>query len=322
MITRVAALDCGTHSLRLLVADVDSDTGVLTDVVRVMEIVRLGQGVDDSGALATDAIDRAVHATAGYRAIIDDLGVERVRMVATSAVRDAANRADFVTAISAVLGVEPDVISGDEEAHLSFTGAVRSLGIGTKGPVLVCDIGGGSTELVLGDADGVTAARSVDVGCVRMTERHVAGDPMTPSERVAIVADVDAALDRVHEVVPWELATDIVCVAGTATTVTGLYLELPKYDPDAIDATRVPLTALRGISASLCASTSAERAALPVMHPGRVGVIAAGSVVLRRVLERVGLLDFIASEHDILDGIAFALAEANETKVPLKASGP
>jgi exopolyphosphatase/guanosine-5'-triphosphate,3'-diphosphate pyrophosphatase len=308
MTVRVAALDCGTHSLRLLVADVDPTTGNLTDVVRTMQVVRLGQGVDASKALTAEAIARAVAATAEYRAIIDDLNVDRIRMVATSAVRDAANRSDFVTGIAEVLGVAPDIIPGDEEAHLSFTGAVNSLGLGKDGPVLVCDIGGGSTELVLGDARGVMAARSVDVGCVRMTERHVSGDPMTALEQAGIVSDVDAALDLVHKVVPWEGASDIVCVAGTATTVTGMYLDLPSYDPLAINDSRVPLDELRAISAWLCASTTDERVAVPVMHPGRVAVIAAGSVVLRRVVERVGQPAFIASEHDILDGIAFALA--------------
>jgi exopolyphosphatase/guanosine-5'-triphosphate,3'-diphosphate pyrophosphatase len=308
MTVRVAALDCGTHSLRLLVADVDESTGTLTDVVRTMQIVRLGQGVDASKALASDAIERAALATAEYRAIIDDLKVERIRMVATSAVRDASNRADFVSTIHNVLGIAPDIVSGDDEAHLSFTGAVNSLGLGKDRPVLVCDIGGGSTELVIGDANGVMASRSVDVGCVRMTERHVSDDPMAAADRAGIVADVDAALDLVHQVVPWELASDIVCVAGTATTVTGIYLDLPAYDPIAINHTRVPLDSLRDISTRLCRSTSAERAALPVMHPGRVAVIAAGSVVLQRVVERVGQPAFIASEHDILDGIALALA--------------
>jgi exopolyphosphatase/guanosine-5'-triphosphate,3'-diphosphate pyrophosphatase len=308
MTVRVAALDCGTHSLRLLVADVDPTTGVLTDVARSMQVVRLGQGVDANKALAADAIERAATATAEFRAVIDDLNVDRIRMVATSAVRDAANREVFVNTIADVLSVTPDIIAGDEEARLSFSGAVNSLGLGKDRPVLVCDIGGGSTELVIGDANGVIAARSVDVGCVRMTERHVHGDPMTAAQQAGIVSDVDAALDLVHEVVPWEAASDIVCVAGTATTVTGIYLDLPSYDPAAINHTRVPLADLQAISERLCTSTSAERTTIPVMHPGRVAVIAAGSVVLRRVVERVGQQAFIASEHDILDGIAFALA--------------
>lgn len=307
MTTRVAALDCGTHSLRLLIADVEPD-GSLRDVVRTMRIVRLGQGVDANGALAAEAIARAVAATAEYKAIIDANGAERVRMVATSAVRDAANRQDFVAAIEDVLGVAPDVIPGDEEARLSFSGVVRSLGLGVDAPVVVCDIGGGSTELVLGDASGVFAARSVDVGCVRMTERHVHGDPMTADERRAIEADVNAALDRVHEVVEWERASALVCVAGTATTVTGIHLGLAAYDPQAINAAPVPLESLQEISASLCAATAAERTAIPVMHEGRVPVIAAGSVVLQCVVERVGTDGFIASEHDILDGVALTLA--------------
>jgi exopolyphosphatase/guanosine-5'-triphosphate,3'-diphosphate pyrophosphatase len=304
---RVAALDCGTHSLRLLIADV-ADDGSLTDVVRLMQVVRLGAGVDANGALAPEAIARAVAATAEYKSIIDAHPVDRVRMVATSAARDAVNRADFVSAIEAVLGVAPDVIPGDEEARLSFTGVVRSLGLGVDAPVVVCDIGGGSTELVLGDARGVQAARSVDVGCVRMTERHMRTDPMKAAERSAIEADVNAALDRVHEVVAWDNASALVCVAGTATTVTGMHLGLQQYDPLAINDTAVPIGSLRAISAFLCGATAAERAAVPVMHEGRVAVIAAGSVVLQCVTERVNLGGFVASEHDILDGIAFALA--------------
>jgi exopolyphosphatase / guanosine-5'-triphosphate,3'-diphosphate pyrophosphatase len=307
MTVRVAALDCGTHSLRLLIADVDPEIGTLTDVVRRMQVVRLGQGVDAQGAFAPEAIARAVAATAEYRALIDEHGATIVRMVATSAARDAANRAEFVAAIAEVLGVEPDIISGSEEAALSFAGATRSLGLGKTSPVLVCDIGGGSTELVLGDHAFVQAARSVDVGCVRMTERHVFHEVMTADERAAITADVDRALDLVHDVVPWEQASAIVCVAGTATTIAGLHLGLAAYDPQAINAAVVSTESLRQISDMLCGATTVEKAALPVMHPGRVAVIAAGSVVLERVLERVGLDEFIASEHDILDGIALAL---------------
>jgi len=305
---RVAALDCGTHSLRLLIADVDLAEGTLVDVVRTMTIVRLGAGVDANGALAPAAIERAAATTCDYRAIIDAHAVDRVGMVATSAARDASNADEFRAAIEVALGIAPSIISGPEEAELSFIGATRTSGLAQDAQVLVCDIGGGSTELVLGDSTGVVAARSVDVGCVRMTERHVSSDPMTPSERRSIAADVDAALDLVHEVVPWEQAAAIVCVAGTATTIAGIHLELPEYDPVAINGARVPLASLSAISDRLCRATAAERAAIPVMHAGRVPVIAAGSVVLQRVLERVRLPEFSASEHDILDGLALRLA--------------
>jgi exopolyphosphatase/guanosine-5'-triphosphate,3'-diphosphate pyrophosphatase len=301
--TRVAAIDCGTNSIRLLVADVDGET--LTDVVRRMEIVRLGQGVDRTGRLAPESIERTRIALVMYAAELHELGAERVRMVATSASRDASNAADFRAMVLATLGVEPDVITGDEEARLSFIGAVRGL-VGAQPPYLVADIGGGSTELVLGSAT-VDAARSVDVGCVRMTERHLHDDPPTAEQIAAAEKDIVEAITLARETVPVERARTFVGLAGSVTTVAALALGLPEYDSTAIHHSRISYDQVATVTTSLLAATRAERAALPVMHPGRVDVIGAGGLVLRVLMEQVGADEVVASEHDILDGIAWSL---------------
>ncbi len=316
-VTRVAAIDCGTNSLRLLVADIeggagdstgDGTGGTPTDVVRRMEIVRLGQGVDRTGRLDPAAIERARAVLAAYAAELRGLGAERVRMVATSASRDASNAADFTTMVRGVLGVAPDVITGDEEARLSFTGAVRGLRPDTaEPPYLVVDIGGGSTELVLGSTD-VVAARSVDVGCVRLTERHLRDDPPTPGQRAAAEKDVVEAVALAREVVPVEQARTLVGLAGSVTTVTALALGLDRYDPAAVHHARIPYADVAAVTDGLLDATRAARAALPVMHPGRVDVIGAGALVLKVLMEQVGADAVVASEHDILDGIAWSLA--------------
>jgi exopolyphosphatase/guanosine-5'-triphosphate,3'-diphosphate pyrophosphatase len=307
---RVAAIDCGTNSIRLLVADVDPQAGTLVDVDRRMEVVRLGQGVDRTGRIAPEALDRTLAATRAYAAAIESLGATAVRFVATSASRDAENRAEFVDGVRAVLGVEPEVVTGDEEAALSFTGATRELAAaGVPGPYLVLDIGGGSTEFVLGDASGVRAARSVDIGCVRLTERHVRNDPMTPGEVAAVRADTDAAIDLAAQTVPLRETHTLVGVAGTVTTVAAMAMDLPHYDPVRIHRSRIPAADVRDVTARLVAATHAERAALPFMHPGRVDVIAVGALVLLSVVDRVGVSDVVVSEHDILDGIAWSVAE-------------
>jgi exopolyphosphatase/guanosine-5'-triphosphate,3'-diphosphate pyrophosphatase len=226
--------------------------------------------------------------------------------VATSATRDAANRADFVTGVERVLGVEPEIVSGAVEAELSFLGATRELhGSAAEPPYLVIDIGGGSTEAVLGTG-AVTASCSVDVGCVRMTERHFLADPPTAAQVGAATADVEAALDRIEREVPLRTARTLIGVAGTVTTIAGIALALPEYDPVAIHGTRVGAPEVAEITGRLLAMSHAQRAAIPVMHPGRVDVIAAGALVLRAIVERVGLEPIIASEHDILDGIAWS----------------
>ncbi|WP_448614175.1 Ppx/GppA phosphatase family protein [Modestobacter sp. URMC 112] len=315
--TRVAAIDCGTNSIRLLVADVPPE-GAHTDLLRRMEVVRLGQGVDATGRLAPQAIERTRVVLAEYAAQARELGAERIRMVATSATRDAANRAEFEAMVTATLGQLPDVATGIEEAGLSYLGATASLAAaaaahGTpdpRPPYLVVDIGGGSTEFVLGDAAGVRAAHSVDVGCVRLTERHLHGDPPTPDEVQAAEADVRAALAEVAAVVPVDQAATLVGLAGTVTTVAALALRLPAYDADAIHGSRIPVAAVRSVTAGLLTADHARRAALPVMHPGRVDVIGAGALVLRVVMDAFDLDEVVVSEHDILDGIALRLARS------------
>ncbi|MGY4972238.1 Ppx/GppA phosphatase family protein [Streptomyces nigrescens] len=311
---RVAAIDCGTNSIRLLVADADPATGELKDLDRRMQIVRLGQGVDRTGRLAPEALERTFAACREYAAVIKGLGAEQVRFVATSASRDAENRDDFVRGVVDILGVEPEVITGDQEAEFSFNGATKELTdrADLERPFLVVDIGGGSTEFVLGDAS-VRAARSVDVGCVRMTERHLVhegeiSDPPSPGQIAAIKADVAAALDRAEETVPLREAATLVGLAGSVTTVAAIALGLNQYDSEAIHHSRIPLAKVREITDRLVSSTHAERAAIPVMHPGRVDVIAAGALVLLSIMERVGAGEVVVSEHDILDGIAWSLA--------------
>ena len=303
---RVAGIDCGTNSIRLLVAD--AVDGRLVDVVREMRIVRLGEGVDRTGSLAPQALERTRLALADYAATIAAHGTERVRMVATSATRDAANRDMFLAMVRTVLGVEPDVISGAEEAALSFIGAADGLP-GVTGPVLVADIGGGSTELVLGDASEPRRLRShsMDVGCVRMTERRLGDDPPTPAQVAATVDDLRAAIALAAVDVPITDPATFVGVAGTVTTLAAIALGLPRYDAEAIHGSVLSAEQVHDVTARLLAMTHDERAALPVMHPGRVDVICGGALVLRTLVEVAGATNVIASEHDILDGIALSL---------------
>ena len=304
--TRVAAIDCGTNSIRLLVADVPAD-GPHTDLVRRMEIVRLGEGVDRTGVLSPAALARTFAACDTYAEVIRATGAERVRFVATSASRDVDNRDEFVAGVRERLGVEPEVVTGDEEAWLSFAGATRELLAGSDPrPFLVTDIGGGSTELVLGDTD-VTAARSVDVGCVRMTERHLHDDPPTAGQVAAARADVEAAVREAGRTVPLAEARTLVGLAGSVTTVAAMALGLTTYDRDRIHHSRISAADVHDVARTLLAMTHEQRAALPFMHPGRVDVIGAGALVLDRILAVGGFTEVIASEHDILDGIALSL---------------
>ncbi|MGW7516715.1 Ppx/GppA phosphatase family protein [Streptomyces sp. NPDC054796] len=314
--TRVAAIDCGTNSIRLLIADLDPETGELTDLDRRMEIVRLGQGVDRTGRLAPEALERTFAACRAYAKAIRERGVptERLRFVATSASRDAENRDEFVRGVVDILGVEPEVITGDQEAQFSFTGATKELTgrADLERPFLVVDIGGGSTEFVVGDTS-VRAARSVDVGCVRMTERHLTHDgeiteTPTPDQIRAIRDDIAAALDEAAQTVPLTEARTLVGLAGTVTTLAAIALGLDSYDSAAIHHSRLSYARAREITGRLLSATHEARAAIPVMHPGRVDVINAGALVLLAVMERIGAEEVVVSEHDILDGIAWSLA--------------
>jgi exopolyphosphatase / guanosine-5'-triphosphate,3'-diphosphate pyrophosphatase len=304
--TRVAAVDCGTNSIRLLVADIEGDS--LTDVDRRMEIVRLGEGVDRTGRFAPAALERTFAACRRYDAVIEETKAERVRFVATSASRDVANRAEFVRGVRGELGVEPEVISGTEEAQLSFVGATRELlGGGYATPFLVVDIGGGSTEFVLGGTT-VQAARSVDVGCVRMTERHLHDDPPTAAQVAAARADIEDAIALAAETVPIERTATLVGLAGSVTTVAATALDLPAYLPERIHRSTISAAEVHGVAERLLAMSRGERAALPFMHPGRVDVIGAGALILTCVVDAAAVDEVLVSEHDILDGIAWSLA--------------
>lgn len=304
--TRVAALDCGTNSLRLLVADADGAT--LTDVVRRMEVVRLGEGVDRTGRLSEAALARTFGVLDEYAQLIRSLDVERIRMVATSASRDAANRDVFVAGVVERLGVGPEVITGDEEAALSYEGATREFR-GTPlfaSPYLVVDIGGGSTEFVLGDDERLQSSASVDIGCVRLTERHLLDDPPAAAQIAATVADINAAIDDAATMVRLDTARTLVGLAGSVTTVVALVLGLTEYDATRIHHTQVSAEDVSAVTQRLLTASRAERAAIPVMHSGRVDVIGAGALVLDTIMRRCGFGSVVASEHDILDGIAFS----------------
>ena len=301
---RVAAIDCGTNSIRLLIADIDGNN--FREIVRDMEIVRLGQGVDQTGQFHPDAIARTLAAVDKFAAEIAKRGVEKIRFCATSATRDATNRHLFVDGVRERLGIELEVISGDEEAALSFAGAIKDLDP-SNGPFLVVDIGGGSTEFVFGTAT-VEAARSVNIGCVRMSERHFASDPATPDQIEAARTDIQAAIAQAAAVVPITKAKPLVAVAGTATTVAAAALELTEYDRYAIHLSRISAQQTHDAATMFATKTREQRISLGYMHPGRVDVIAAGSLVLSEIMKATGATEFVASESDILDGMAFSLA--------------
>ena len=301
---RVAAIDCGTNSLRLLIADIDGQN--FREIHRDMRVVRLGQGVDKNKAFAPEAIERTLLATADYAGVLRAKGVERVRFCATSATRDATNRDLFINGVEDILGIFPDVIPGSEEAALSFMGATKELGQ-ELAPFLVVDIGGGSTEFVLGSTE-VAAARSVNIGCVRMSERHLTSQPPTAAQIAGAVADIDAAIADAGSHVDFKSAESLIAVAGTATTVAAAALELTEYDRYAIHLSRISAQKVHEVAEMFAAMNREEIAALGYMHPGRVDVITSGSLVLSRVMELTGAKEFIASESDILDGIAWGLA--------------
>ncbi|AIY03518.1 putative exopolyphosphatase [Arthrobacter sp. PAMC 25486] len=314
---RVAAIDCGTNSIRLLIADVSTtdDGGThLVDVHRLMRVVRLGEGVDVSGVLGEAALERTFAAVDEYAQLIQASDVERVRFVATSATRDARNRDVFVAGIQSRLGIGPEVVSGDEEAALSFAGAVSVLPLHEDHKVLVVDLGGGSTEFVMGTASGVSGALSTNMGCVRFTERYLQSDPPTEDQISAAEVAIGAKLDEVLAVLPLGEVERIVGVAGSITTITAHALGLASYQSEVIHAAVVPLEKIDAAATSLLRMTRAKRAELGFMHPGRVDVIGAGALIWRTVLRRLvqlggGRLESATtSEHDILDGIALGAA--------------
>ena len=301
--SRVGAIDCGTNSIRLLIADVSA--GECQEVVRLMRTVRLGEGVDRTGRLAPAALERTFAAVAEYAAVLDDHGANERRFVATSASRDASNAEVFIAGVRERLGIAPEVITGQEEAALSFLGATAAKRF--PQPTLVFDIGGGSTEFILGEK-GPTSWASVDIGCVRLTERLVTSDPLTPKNISTIRETVDRALETVSERVDLAAARCAVGLAGTATTMAALVLGLPIYEPNRIDGAELPVSAVEAAVEDLLAMTTAQRQRLPVMQPGRADVICSGAIILGSVLRRLPLETLFISERDILDGIALSLA--------------
>jgi exopolyphosphatase/guanosine-5'-triphosphate,3'-diphosphate pyrophosphatase len=312
--SRVAAIDCGTNSIRLLIADVVD--GRVHELHREMRIVRLGQGVDATGRFAREAIARTQAALTDYTTLIARYQAPTVRMVATSATRDAANRQEFFAMTAHVLaaavpGAMAEVITGEEEAALSFHGVVAELD-SADGPFIVVDLGGGSTELVLG-SQVVQASFSADVGCVRLTERCLHSDPPTATEVTASRELVRERLGEALRVVPVERARTWVGVAGTMTTLSALAQKMTAYDAAAIHLSRVGFTELLDVCDQLIAMTRAQRAVLGPMHEGRVDVIAGGAIVVEELAfaleQRAGIAELTVSEHDILDGIALSIAD-------------
>ena len=305
---RVAALDCGTNSIRLLIAEENPGESTFTEISRKMSIVKLGEGVDKNKAFLPDAISRTLTALKVFAEDIAEAKVEQVRFCATSATRDAQNRDEFLIPVAQILGITPEVISGEEEARLSFKGATQGLDK-ASGPFLVVDIGGGSTEFVLG-SDHVDSARSVNIGCVRMSERHFKNDPPTKSEIEGARVDIKNAIALAAEVVPIKSAKTLVAVAGTATTVAAAALNLEKYDSELIHLAKISAIETRRVSNWLLSLNRQGRSDLGYMHPGRVDVIAAGSLVLAEIIEATGLESFVASENDILDGMVWSMLNA------------
>ena len=310
----VAAIDCGTNSIRLLIARRDAPTSAPVDLERHLEMVRLGLGVDRTGRFDPVAVERTLDAARRYARLIEHHGVEveDIRFVATSATRDAANREVFIEGIEQILGVRPEVISGPEEAELSFRGAVSTLEGLPAGPRLVVDIGGGSTELVLGEQTP-SHAISLDIGSVRLTERHLADDPPSPQQITTAQADIAQALDRAEQDIPFERTAALVGVAGTVTTVTAVALGLEEYQPDITHGAELTTAQMREQCDRLLGATRAERSRHRLIHPGRIDVIGAGALIWSQVIDRVAAATSITtvrtSEHDILDGIALDLLE-------------
>ncbi len=320
---KVAAIDCGTNSIRLLIAEPSrggSCSGPLRDVEREMRIVRLGQGVDEAKQFHPDALERTFAAAREYAEMIESAQVERLRFAATSATRDVTNREEFLSGIEQILGIRPEVISGEQEAQLSFTGAARAITGGGSG-ALVVDLGGGSTEFIFGKVNAggsanVQTAVSVDVGSVRITERHLCSDPPTPEEIESARQDVRGAIKAGLENVPFGEVGSLIGTAGTITTVTAHALGLASYEPEQINGASLTPQEIRAACEDLLARSQAQRGELGFLHPGRVDVIGAGALIWAEIVEIVAsgvqqaggsLAAVTTSEHDILDGLALSL---------------
>ena len=303
---RVAAIDCGTNSIRLLIADIDGSN--FREIYRTMEIVRLGQGVDQNKAFHPDAIARTLAAVDLFAQEISKRGVEQIRFCATSATRDATNRELFIDGVKELLGIEPEVISGDEEARLSFIGATKEFAE-SEAPFLVVDIGGGSTEFVYGHSD-VEFAKSVNIGCVRMTERNIHSDPPKTEEIENARRDIQDAIAVAASTVPITKAKTLIAVAGTATSVAASALKLEQYDRHVIHLARVSAEQAHHVAITFAGMNAEQRSHVGFLHPGRADVFAAGSLVLSEIMKATGAKEFVASEADILDGIAWSLARS------------
>lgn len=316
----VAAIDCGTNSIRLLIHDAAAGT----EITRQNTIVRLGQSVDETGMFQPEAIERTREALANYVEEMEHAGVTRVRMVATSATRDASNREDFFEMTRELLGrirsgAVAEVISGEEEAALSFRGATIDLADTGREPFCVIDLGGGSTEFVMETGDGLHAC-STRMGCVRVTERFMHTDPATAEETNEARAYIRERIAEAENAVPLDQARTVVGCAGTFTTLSALAQNLPTYDPQAIHMSEIPFERMREVTADLRAKTAKQRLENPVMHPGRADVIGAGSTVVEELMDAferlTSALSFIISEKDILDGIVATLIDEAPSQTP------
>lgn len=303
---RVAALDCGTNTVRLLIADVDaSGPAAVREVVRELRTVRLGEGIERTGRFGTQALQRTDQALGEYAALIDEHGAEQIRMVATSASRDVSNSHELVDIVRTRIGIEPEVISGDAEGRLTFSGVLS--GLSMDAPCLVLDVGGGSTELIVGDRDGARRAVSMNLGVVRQSERHVHSDPPQDDELARVAQDTRAALAQVLPALGDARGLSVIGVAGTATTAAAIAHGLDSYDPALIHGSRTPMPELVGVREWTCRRTTAQRRDHPAMHPGRAAVFPAGMVILQTVLETLHADELIVSESDILDGVALSI---------------
>jgi exopolyphosphatase / guanosine-5'-triphosphate,3'-diphosphate pyrophosphatase len=303
---RIAGIDCGTNSIRLLINDFSQDNNQMHEIVREMRIVRLGEGVDKNKRFSEAALKRTFEAIDEYAQLISENKVDKIRFVATSATRDAENKEEFFSGVRARLNIEAEVITGEVEAALSFMGATKSLAANYPPPYLIIDLGGGSTELVLGDKSPI-AAYSMDVGCVRMTERHSPGGNPTVEQIKSIREDVANQLIKAKQVVAVDTANTVIGVAGTVTTVAAHVLNISSYDPDLLHGAEITSDSITKTAEDFTRLSFAERGKLPYMHPGRVEVITAGSIVLDEVVKGINAKRIIASERDILDGVTWSL---------------